>query len=127
MIKLPSGAELLVTMAPFAESKALYQALLEEAKGLKLDAEAEVDVNLFKDIFCTSYSSKKIEAALAPCLARAAYNGVKIDKETFEPESAREDYMTVIFEVVKANCSPFLKALTQQYSQLLGLLKNGLA
>lgn len=123
-INLPSGAVLKITLAPFAQSKALYQAILEEVKTLRLDPDAEVDVNLYKDLFCVGFSSKKIEAALAKCLDRVTYNDLKIDDQTFESEAARDDYMTVCFEVTKANILPFTKSLYAKYSHILGLLKK---
>src|ERR1700693_2374718 len=94
-ITLPSGAELKITHAPFSDSKALYQAVLEELKGMRLDPNADVDANLYKDIFCTGFASKKIEAALDQCMKRVHYNGAKITTATWEPVEAREDYFSV--------------------------------
>lgn len=130
-MKLPSGAELEVKLAPFEDSRALWSALLEEARSIKADPNTEIDVNLFKDMFCTAFSSKKIEACLWKCMQRCLYKDqrgdLKVDKDTFEPEEARQDYMTACFEVAKANCSPFLKTLAQSYSQILEVLKKGQA
>lgn len=117
--KLPSGAVLKITLAPFAEAKALYQACLEEVKGLRVDPKEEMDVNLFKDLFCVGLSSKKIEAALAPCLKRALYNDLKIDDATFEPVEARQDYIVACFEIAKENIAPFAKSLYAEFSPLL--------
>lgn len=123
-VALPSGAELTIQLAPFADSKALYQAVLEEAKSLKIDAGADLDVNLFKDIFCSGFSSKKIESCLDKCLSRALYDGQKITAETFEPEGARQDYMAVCFEVASDNIAPFLKSLYAKFSVVLENLKG---
>ena len=124
---LPSGAELEITMPPFAVSRALYQAVLEELKGAKINSSDEVDVNLFKDLFCVMLSSKKVDAALTECMKRATYNGLKIDADTFEPAAAREDYITVCFEVAKVSVIPFLKSLYAEFFPLLGKLKSSLA
>lgn len=126
-VKMPSGAILKINLAPFGDSKALYQAVLEEAKGLKIDGQAELDVNLFKDIFCAGFSSKKIEAALMLCMKRALYNDLRITDETWEPVAAREDYMPACFEVAKENLLPFTKSLSAQYALILGQLKKGQA
>lgn len=124
-VTLPSGAKLKITLAPFADAKALYQAMLEEAKSLQLDPEADIGhPNLIKDLFCTALSSKKIEACLVKCMERATYNDLKINNDTFEPESARDDYFTVCFEIAKENVAPFTKSLYARYSHLLGVLKN---
>lgn len=119
-VKLPSGAELKLHAAPFADSKALLQAVLEESKGLRLDGNSDIDVNLWKDLVCVGFSSKKIEACLAKCMERALVDGQRIDDKTFEPLERRDDYMSVCYEVAKENLLPFTKSLYAQYSQVLG-------
>ncbi len=85
VIDLPSGAKLKVTPAPFKDAKALYQACLEELKGLNLDPKQEIDANFFKGLFCVGFSSQKIEAALYKCFQRCTYNGNRIvDDSIFE-------------------------------------------
>jgi hypothetical protein len=122
--KLPSGAVLKITIAPFHDAKALYQACLEELKTLKIDPNDEIDVNLFKDLFCSALSSKKIEVALKDCLKRVTYNDLKIDDQTFEPIEARQDYILVCFEVAKENIAPFAKSLYAEFAPLLAKLQN---
>lgn len=123
--ELPSGAKLEITPAPFAIAKALYMAVAEEMKSLKLDPRAEIDANFWKDIFCVGISSVKIEERLWECMKRATYNGLKIDKDTFEPIESRQDYGVVCFEVAKENILPFTKSLSAKYSALLGtIIKN---
>jgi hypothetical protein len=123
-VKLPSGAILKITLSPFKDAKALYQAMLEEAKTLKLDPHVEIDTNLYTDLFCAALSSKRIETALWECMKRVTYNDLKISDDTFEPEAARDDYLQVCFEVAKENVQPFMKALMQQYSQVLNLISK---
>jgi hypothetical protein len=126
-IKLPSGAELKVTLAPFSVGKAFYQVCLQEIKSMRLDDNAEIDANLYKDFFCTGFSSTKVDLALQPLIKNALYNDLRITDDLFEPEEARQDYMFVCFYVAKENLLPFTKALTQQYSVLLEQLKKPLA
>lgn len=118
-LRLPSGAILKIGLASFAAAKSLFQAVSEEAKELKISAETEIDVSLMKDMFCVGISSKKIEAALWECMKKSTYNGLKITEETFEPEEARQDYLTVILEVAKENLAPFTKSLFAQYGDIL--------
>ena len=125
--KLSSGAELKIQLAPFSDAKALFQAVLEEGKALKVNSQDEIDVNLFKDVFCSGFSSKKIESCLSVCMKRVTYNDLKIDENTFEPESARGDYMEVCWEVAKENILPFVKNLYAKYAPLLTGLKNSQA
>lgn len=126
-VDLPSGAKLAITVSPFAISRALYQAVAEEMKGLKLDPKAEVDVNLKKDLFCTLIASKKIETTLEECFKRCTYNDRKIDGDTFEPVEARDDYFTVCVEVAQENIKPFMKSLYAEFAVLLGMLDRPLA
>jgi hypothetical protein len=120
---LPSGAELMITLSPFAVSKALYQAVMEEGKSIKVDTQAEV-YDLVKNIFCTGFSSKKIESCLDECMKRVTYNGRKVDNDTWEPVEARGDYITATYEVAKENILPFLKNLYAEYSVVLEMLQK---
>lgn len=115
IVELPSGAKLEVAVAPFETAKALYMALAAQMKDLKIEFSTEINVNFMKDIACAAVSSKEIESALWACLARCTYNGLKITKDTFEPEESRQDYMTVCFEVAKDNVAPFLKSLFAKF------------
>jgi len=123
-IKLPSGAELSITLAPFAESKGLYQAILKDIQHLKIDGEQEMDYNFLKDILCAGLSSDGVDKALTVCMNRATYNNLKIDENTFEPEKARQDYLLVCFEVAKVNIEPFTKSLYAKFSTVLAKLKK---
>lgn len=115
-VGLPSGAELVITPAPFADAKALYQAVLEELKSLKLNPQDDVDVNLLKDLICAGFGSKKIELALSKCFQRATYNGLKVTDDTWEPVEARQDYLQACLEVAKENLLPFVKSLSAEFS-----------
>jgi len=109
-IKLPTGATLKIGDTPFAVSKALYKAVVSEMKGVELSSKREFN-SLIKDVFCTAFSSEKVETALAECLARCTYNDVKIDEKTFDGQKAREDYVQVCIEVAIENLTPFMKGL----------------
>lgn len=118
-VNLPSGSTLKITPGSFDESKELLRVVMEEAKSLKLDMSQEVDFNLFKDIFCVGFSSKKIESALAPCLKRCLIDGLKIDKDTFEAIEKRQDYLEVLFEVAQENIAPFTKSLYAKFGAIM--------
>lgn len=120
-VTLPSGKVLSITLAPFEDAKELQQALLEEVKTLSVDPTGNM-ADLYKDLFCAGFSSKKVEKALMKCMNRVTYDGVRIDKDTWEPEEARGDYMPTCVEVGKANILPFLKSLYAEYSHLLGAM-----
>lgn len=126
-VTLPSGKILRIDLAPFADSKALYQAVLEELRTVPMRDEDEIGVNMLKDLFCTGLSSKRVDKALEKCLARCLYDNTKITDEIWEPEEARGDYMKVLLEVAKENIVPFVKSLSAEFSLIRGLLRSDLA
>jgi hypothetical protein len=126
-ITLPSGAVLRITPSPFADAKALYQALLREAKGIRFNSATEMS-EVFKDFFCLSFSSPEVERCLWECLKRCQYcdrrGDLKIDKDTFEPIEARGDYTKVCAEVTKENVLPFVKSLYVEYETALSMTEK---
>lgn len=107
----PSGAKLIVNESPFADAKALWQALMKEMKDQEINAQS---------VLCTGFTSPAVETALRKCLARCQYTGtngspLKIDDGSFEPSACREDYVPVCIEVTMENVNPFLKSLYAGY------------
>ncbi len=129
-VKLPSGAVIKINPAPFADARALYQSVLEEVKGITIFSATEM-TSVYKDLFCAGFSSKKIELCLWECMKRCTYNNnsgsgdMKIDQQTFEPISAREDYITVCMEVAKENINPFVKSLYAEFGHLFQTTQKG--
>lgn len=125
-VKLPSGAKLKITPAPFDDARALYQAVLKELKPISIAGKP--DVELYKDLFCAGFASKEIEDALWVCFARVQYcdtrGDLKIDKDTFEPVKARDDYMQVCMEVAKENILPFVNSLYAEYGRFLAEMQK---
>lgn len=111
-ITLPSGATLKLLHTPFSESKELYQAILEELKGVPFSSDSD-HIAVLKDLFCAGFASKKVEVSLTKCIKRCLYNATKIDKldEIFDSEKAREDYSIICIEVAMENIRPFMKGL----------------
>ncbi len=126
-VKLPSGAVLKIGNTPFATSKALYQAILKEAKGVAVSSKTELS-SLYKDLFCIGFSSPEIEACLWECFKRCTYNAgngdFRIDESTFEPVAARQDYVAVCVEVAKESVYPFGKDLFAKWSTILATTEN---
>ncbi len=118
--KLNSGSVLKVGHTPFSVSKALYQAVLKELKGLKVNSTDDLALFL-KDFVCVGFSSQEIEKALVECFKRCTLNDLKIDDQTFEPDERREDYVPVCVEVVKENILPFMKSLFVESQRLLAM------
>lgn len=126
-IKLPSGATLKITLSPFAIAKALYQAALTEMRMVGITSNTDM-TTIYKEIFCVGFSSPEIEKCLWECFKRCTYNSgkgeLRINDQTFEPESAREDYLSVCMEVAKANILPFMKNLYAEYQRILATIPN---
>ena len=127
--KLPSGAVLQIGLSSFADSKALYQAVLEECRMVTISGLGKSEMaNLYKDLVCIGFSSPKIEKALNECFKQCLYNNgtgaLKIDKDTFEPAEARQDYMNVCLAVLKENINPFVKSLYAEFGHLIGQTEN---
>lgn len=120
-IKLPSGAELKITLSEFKVARTLLEALSRSVKEVKIkqDEDGELDFNSLKEMFLGAISSPEILGAILKCAERATYNGVKISESIFENEDARQDYISVLFEVTKANISPFLKGLYAKYEAIV--------
>lgn len=130
--KLDSGADLEVTMASFAESNLLRKAVMREVETVKVSFEGEgkalkdlfqmemndAAINTIKNMLMRLAASDSIEDALWPCLGRATYNRKKIDRDTFEDEAARGDYLVVAKEVLWFNLSPFFKNLGSMLSAI---------
>lgn len=129
-IDLPSGAKLKITLAPFADARDLYQAMLEEMKNINFTSSSDVS-QVLKEFICYGFSSKRIEVCLEKCFTRCLYNSgngdLKIDKSTFEPVEARDDYLTVCLEVAKENIFPFTKSLYAKYQPFIEMIKKGQA
>ena len=123
---LESGKELVITPAPFADAKEVYQAFVEQLAPVNVDEEKELDANLFKDLFVNVLTSKRFEDAVWACMRRCKYGGHKITESTFEDVSAREDYLEICYYVAWENIHPFLKTLMQKYSHILGELNKAL-
>lgn len=124
-VSLPSGAELSFNIAPHAESKRLFMAVMRELQKIGVTPGEFGAEMLVKDIACIILSSDALDEAIKPCLARCLYDSEKVGPETFEAAERRQDYLPVVIAVVQENIAPFLNGLFSQlrgYSELLGTL-----
>ena len=122
-VKLPSGSTLSITLGSFDEALHLFQTLSKEVGAVKISA-TDHHVNLFKDLFCSVSSSKDVQAALWPCLSRCLYNKQKVNKDLFEDEKAREDFLDICMEVAKINCAPFTKNLYAKFAEAMQMIES---
>ena len=129
-VSLPSGAELEMTLAPFMEGERLFTAVAECLKSVKFDGDKDVqdltsNLNGLKDAFLSCLTSKDMKDAILACLKRCTYNKQRITSwDIFESIEAREDYLSVCWEVCKFNLAPFTKSLFSKFSGLLESAKT---
>ena len=129
-VSLPSGAVLEMTLAPFLEGEKLFSATAECLKAVSLDGNFDTEdlsssFNGLKNAILACLTSRELKDALLACMKRCTYNGQRITSwDIFEDVNAREDYLTVCWEVVKFNLTPFTKSLFSKFSMSLGALKT---
>jgi hypothetical protein len=143
-IKVPSGAEVTLSIASFEDAMALKDAVSTELSDIGIDLKgtieklsskgkdflqsetsevlAEMSDPLIRSVM-TLDASKDLRKCLFKCLERCKYNGEKITYATFEPESARGDYYSVMIECLKINLLPFFQNLASKLSTLQKITK----
>ena len=124
-VSLPSGAELEMTLAPFLEGEKLFSAPAECLKTVKVDGLNTEDLTTsfesLKNAILACITSKDLKESLLACLKRCTYNGQRITSwDIFEDVNTRQDYLSVCWEVVKFNLTPFTKNLFSKFSMSLG-------
>lgn len=112
---LPSGKELRMSMAPFADAHKLLKAVSKEAETIKLDL---TDIDPIKNFIARMIWSDDIERALRPCLERCNYDKQQISDASFEDEKARGDYLAIKKEVLVYNLTPFIGSLSSLFSDI---------
>lgn len=106
---LPSGSKLVITVAPFIDSKALFDAVI---KAFRSTNQGNLDPN--KDLMSVLevVTSDEVGVALQKCFQRVTYEGLKFTPQLLDDpnltEKIRNDYMTICSLVVDANVKPFL-------------------
>lgn len=121
-ILLPSGRTLTVNIAPFSVGKKAFKTLARELLLVRLDLDitkiktvGDLDVNILKDAILQCIASDVLELCFFECAAKCLISDgsaqLKVDKDSFEHEDARQDYLFVVWEVMKDNLIPFFKGL----------------
>lgn len=114
-IKLPSGKELRLGVAPFADAHKLLKAVSKEAETIKLDL---TDIDPIKNFIARMIWSDEIERALRPCIERCNYDKMQITDEIFEDTQNRGDYLAIKKEVMIFNLTPFIGSLGSLFSDI---------
>lgn len=101
-ITLGTGSKLLVKLASFEAGMALMQAVSKASAGTPSDSSLGS---------MALVSNKDVRDALFACFNGCVLNGLRITRETFEPEESRADYILVALEVITRNLEVFTKGL----------------
>lgn len=125
-ITLKSGAELQIQLGSFASGTRLLQTVARTLASVEIDFDMSdlkdigaKDINSLKNVFLALLASEAVERDALECAKKCLYNKERIVTGTFEPETARADYIPVMVEVMKANLRPFFSGL--DLSSLTGL------
>jgi hypothetical protein len=124
-ITLPSGKKAKITPSSFADSKAVYQALIKELRNIEINPKDEVNVNFIKGLFCSLITSDEIEATVLKCAERVEYAGERVvNTDIFDSEDGKMDYFPLMREVAMVNIAPFTKSLFAEFENLGGLVEK---
>ena len=121
---LESGALLDLSICSFAEGNRLMKAVAKEIKSIQISLGASEQapdflklkvgddaMNTIKNLVASLLASDEIEAALWPCIERGTYNSIHIQRDIFEDEKVRADYIPIMKEALVFNLNPFFKSL----------------
>lgn len=112
---VPSGAKVVIKVAPFEDAIALEQAI---AKQMAIGGSFNLST------FMLVVSSPDVYSALMRCLVRCTYNNEKITHKTFDKEEARADFIPIASEAVRKNIGPFEEGLVSALSELAEYAKK---
>lgn len=117
-ITLKSGAELQIQLGSFALGTRLLKTVAKTLAEVEIDFElsdlkdiGSKDINTLKNVLLALIASESVERDTMECAKKCLYNKERIVTDTFEPETARADYLPVMVEVIKANLRPFFSGL----------------
>lgn len=116
-LTVPSGAKIVINIAPWADAKALKKAIEREAAASGVAINLNADISTLVRAFLAVDGSDAVDTALWPCLGRCTRNGDKITEKTFDDPDARKDYYEIVFACVEANLGPLAESLRSRFSK----------
>ena len=115
--KLPSGAQLSITLLDFEQAFEISQTVTRFIGLLELDIKSlnieqwksfsDIDFNAIKRPLSQVLSNGDLVKAGNKCLNKCTYNGKRITDQTWQDIEARKDYLYAIFYGLKENVYPF--------------------
>lgn len=111
----PSGAEVMINIAPWSAAKALKKAVEKE---LSTDPNFSFsNSNILAAVLAVD-SSDTVDAALWPCLIKCTRNKEKITESTFDDAHGRADYYDIVAACVEENLRPLVEGLSSKLASL---------
>lgn len=117
-ITMPSGSILDITLLPYESAWDVSQRVTKALESVEIDVKAidfknpsYSDIIGFKGPLFNVLSSKEILEAAKICLVKCTYNNLRFDNMTFESKESRQDFLPVMYHVLKENISPFFEGL----------------
>lgn len=119
---LTGGRELYISTT-FEDSHRLFKIVAQELESVKITLGKDFDfknpfksdsqgiIDTFKNALLRLLGNERIDEALWKCMARCTLDNKKVNKELFDDEKMREDFIEVAQEVMVANLRPFTKNL----------------
>jgi hypothetical protein len=95
----PSGVKLEISLSDYSTC---FDLLREVRRAQKNGSVETIDVCI----------DPAVDKLIFKCLERATYNGLRINRDTFESEQARGDYFFISDKVLDVNLHPFVSRLS---------------
>ena len=141
---LPSGAKLYISVASFAQIKALHDAVCTELRGKGVGSldivsiqktmagSSDQGLNVLADKFMGLAASKDVEMTVFSCAEKAVYrpdgtesSSVGVTRGLFDDprtrDQARKDYYGIMINVAQVNLRPFIEALSSMFAARVDL------
>lgn len=109
-----TGAKIVINPCSFEDAFRLKSLIQKSLLDNNIKIEKALDEDILGIIMALD-SSKDVFEAMFKCLIKSTYNNVKITKETFEDEKAREDLYEIFFYCLKVNIYPFFKSVLSRF------------
>lgn len=107
----PSGAKVVINLAPWSEAKMLKAAMLDAAAKAGITVDLEADLTSLVRAVLMIDSSGTVDFALWPCLMHCTRKDERIIESMFDTEDGRKDYYPIVIACVEANFRPLVESL----------------
>jgi hypothetical protein len=108
-----TGVKVVINPCSLVDAFRLKSHILKALLDNNIQIEKAIESNV-SGLLMALDSSEQVFDSLFECLKKSTYGGVKITKETFESDDAKQDLYEVFYYCLKVNIYPFFKPLLSQ-------------